>query len=235
MTAATIALAIYALTIGVPHVPRLAALVFSIAMTLQIVEGGNTPRPRATAMVSMAAFMLVLEGASNILSQEMDKASYIEFAIGLYLLTTLYRMVARTTKGSSPAPRGAVKQVIVVRRDLKMRQGKSCSQTGHASGEFMREQILGALDGGSLTFSDEEIAWMRGGMAKITVRTDSIEQFEDVRDRAIAAGLKVRVITDAGHTEFHGVPTVTALAIGPDRADIIDTITKAEGRELTLL
>lgn len=125
----------------------------------------------------------------------------------------------------------SLKQVIVVRRDLKMRQGKSCSQSSHASGEFMKEQLLAILDGGEITLTADEIQWMRHGMAKITVRTDSPEQFDGIRDAAIAAGLKVRVITDSGKTEFGGVPTVTALAIGPDRAERIDPITG----DLTLL
>jgi len=119
----------------------------------------------------------------------------------------------------------ALKQVIVVRRDLRMRQGKACSQSAHASGEFMREALLAIIDGKPLELTEKEIAWMRSGMAKITVRSDSLEDFESVRDQAIAAGLKVRVITDSGRTEFHNVPTVTALAIGPDLSGEIDKIT----------
>ena len=34
-----------------------------------------------------------------------------------------------------------------------------------------------------------------------------------------------KLITDAGHTEFHGVPTRTCLAIGPAWSDEIDAIT----------
>lgn len=119
----------------------------------------------------------------------------------------------------------ALKQVIVVRRDLRMRQGKACSQSSHASGEFMRQALLAVIDGKPHDLSDIEIEWMRSGMAKITLRTDSPEQFEDIRDQAITKGLKVHVITDSGATEFHGVPTVTALAIGPDRAGTIDKVT----------
>lgn len=124
-----------------------------------------------------------------------------------------------------------LKQVIVIRRELKIRQGKAVSQGAHASGAFMKEQLLALLDGGEITLSADEIAWMRGGMAKITVRTDSEEQFYAVRDHALELGLKVRVIKDAGKTEFHGVETVTALAIGPDRVETIDMVTG----ELTLL
>ncbi len=125
----------------------------------------------------------------------------------------------------------AVKQVIVIRRDLKMRQGKAVSQGAHASGEFMRAKLLGFLDHDGMSFNAQEVAWMRGGMAKITVRTDTLEDFERVRDEAIKRDLSVHVITDAGHTEFHGVPTVTALAIGPDRSALIDEVTAC----LTLL
>lgn len=119
-----------------------------------------------------------------------------------------------------------LKQVIVVRRDLKMRQGKACSQSAHASGEFMREQLLAVVEGRPHSLTNDEIAWMQSGMAKITVRTDSFEQFEEIRTKALEKGLKVRVITDSGRTEFHNVPTVTALAIGPDACEKIDKITK---------
>lgn len=89
----------------------------------------------------------------------------------------------------------------------------------------MREQLISVLDGGQITLSEDEIAWMRFGMAKITVRTNSEEEFFAIRDKAIGNGLKVRVITDSGATEFHGVPTITALAIGPARSKEIDKVT----------
>lgn len=119
----------------------------------------------------------------------------------------------------------SIKQVIVIRHDLKMRRGKSVSQGAHASGEFMREQLLAVLSGKELTLTQEEIAWMLAGMTKTTVRSDSFEEFEDVRKRAIAAGLKVRTIRDSGRTEFGNKPTITALAIGPAKISTIDTIT----------
>lgn len=118
-----------------------------------------------------------------------------------------------------------IKQIILIRRDLKMRQGKSVAQGAHAASEFMREQLLYALQGKPIDLSDVEIQWLKKGMAKITLRANSAEDFESIRDQAICAGLKVRVITDSGRTEFHGVPTVTALAIGPDYASKIDKIT----------
>lgn len=118
-----------------------------------------------------------------------------------------------------------LKQVIVVRRDLKMRQGKSVSQGSHASGEFMREQLIAALAGSPITLSSDEVEWMTLGMAKITVKADTLEQFEEIAEHARRRGLKVRTITDSGRTEFHGVPTMTALAIGPTRSAYVDPIT----------
>ena len=45
------------------------------------------------------------------------------------------------------------------------------------------------------------------------------------RSSSIIAGLTVSLITDAGATEFGGVPTNTCLAIGPHQAEKIDKIT----------
>jgi PTH2 family peptidyl-tRNA hydrolase len=54
---------------------------------------------------------------------------------------------------------------------------------------------------------------------------DSEEELMEIHDKAVAAGLEVHLITDSGRTEFHGEPTRTCLAIGPDEADRIDDIT----------
>ena len=59
------------------------------------------------------------------------------------------------------------------------------------------------------------------------MRVDSEEELMAVHDKAVAAGLVVHLITDSGKTEFHGVPTRTCLAIGPDEADKIDPVTGA--------
>jgi PTH2 family peptidyl-tRNA hydrolase len=54
---------------------------------------------------------------------------------------------------------------------------------------------------------------------------DSEEELMQIHDKALEAGLEVHLITDSGRTEFHGQPTRTCLAIGPDEADRIDAIT----------
>ena len=46
-----------------------------------------------------------------------------------------------------------------------------------------------------------------------------------IHDRAPQAGLEGHLITDSGKTEFHGEPTNTCLAIGPDESWKNDQIT----------
>jgi PTH2 family peptidyl-tRNA hydrolase len=118
-----------------------------------------------------------------------------------------------------------VKQVIVVRHDLKMRRGKQIAQGAHASMSFLCRRLQQSGSVSLDDFSDLERAWLSGSFAKVCCRVDSEEELMDVHDRAQQAGLVVHLITDSGKTEFHGQPTRTCLAIGPDDADRIDEIT----------
>ena len=74
-------------------------------------------------------------------------------------------------------------------------------------------------------------AWLSGRFAKICCRVDSEEELLAIHAKAIQQGMEVHLINDSGKTEFHGVPTNTCLAIGPDVASRIDALTG----ELTLL
>lgn len=118
-----------------------------------------------------------------------------------------------------------IKQVIVIRHDLKMRRGKQIAQASHASMSFicrrLQKQASVSLD----DFSDVERSWLTGSFAKVCCRVNSEEELMVIHDKAIAAGLEVHLITDSGKTEFHGQPTRTCLAIGPDAAEKIDPLT----------
>jgi peptidyl-tRNA hydrolase, PTH2 family len=118
-----------------------------------------------------------------------------------------------------------IKQVIVMRHDLKMRRGKQIAQGAHASMSFIcrRLQEAGSVTLDSLT--ETQRAWLTGAFAKVCCRVDSEEELMQIHDKAVEAGLDVHLITDSGRTEFHGQPTRTCLAIGPDEADKIDQIT----------
>ena len=114
------------------------------------------------------------------------------------------------------------KQVIVVRNDLNMRKGKMIAQGAHASIMFLVHRLCNPEIGKKDSAIQE---WLTHGMTKICVRVDSEAELLEIGQKAEDAGLTVHVITDAGHTEFGGVPTKTCLAIGPDEEEKIDAVT----------
>ncbi len=118
-----------------------------------------------------------------------------------------------------------IKQVICMRHDLGMRRGKQIAQGAHASMSFLtrRLQEAGSISLGD--FSDVERAWLTRSFAKVCCRVNSEEELMAIHDKAVEAVLEVHLITDSGKTEFHGEPTNTCLAIGPDVAEKIDEIT----------
>ena len=130
------------------------------------------------------------------------------------------------------------KMMIVMRRDLKMRKGKIAAQAGHAC----IDAILMALnkegrvndfeitdDGIILKDSDKSTTplsdWFKYGCAKVCVYVDSEEELLSIAKKASEKGIIASVITDAGMTEFHGVPTKTCLALEPLPADVADELT----------
>lgn len=118
-----------------------------------------------------------------------------------------------------------IKQVICMRHDLKMRRGKQIAQGAHASMSFICRRLQ---ERGSVSLDDFSVAertWLTGAFAKVCCRVDSEDELMTIHDKAVEAGLEVHLITDSGKTEFHGVPTRTCLAIGPDDAEKIDAIT----------
>jgi PTH2 family peptidyl-tRNA hydrolase len=66
-----------------------------------------------------------------------------------------------------------------------------------------------------------------GGITKVCVGVDSEDELLAVHRAAQTAGVRSTLITDAGLTEFGGVPTNTCLAIGPDWNEKVDAITGA--------
>lgn len=118
-----------------------------------------------------------------------------------------------------------IKQVIVMRHDLKMRRGKQIAQGAHASMAFLTRRLQNSRSMRLDEFSPNAQAWIVGSFAKVCVRCNSEEELMAIHDKAIELGLEVNLITDSGRTEFHGQPTRTCLAIGPDDASKIDPVT----------
>lgn len=122
------------------------------------------------------------------------------------------------------------KQVIVIRKDLKMRRGKECAQASHASMAWLTRRLTAKSltahhRGYEVVLTPVEEAWVKGAFAKVTLQVNSEDELRDIYQRAKTAGLEAHLIIDSGRTEFDGVPTATAVGIGPDEAEKIDKIT----------
>ena len=120
-----------------------------------------------------------------------------------------------------------VKQTIVIRKDLKMSIGKTSAQVAHASMKvfFDRMEKHEDEDGVYLRTIDvtpKMIEWKNGIFTKIVLGCDSKEEILKLEIKAKELNIPHAVIIDVGNTEFHGKPTLTALAIGPDRSELIE-------------
>ena len=130
------------------------------------------------------------------------------------------------------------KQMIVVRRDLRMRKGKIAAQAGHAcvtavlaalEHEGRLAEVHAENGGIVLTPSDQTATplseWFARGVAKVCLYVDSEEELLAIDQKAKAAGLISALICDNGITEFHGRPTYTCLAFEPALPETVDPIT----------
>ena len=142
------------------------------------------------------------------------------------------------------------KQVIVMRRDLKnakgekVRTGKLMAQAAHASLKAILDNMnwskmrfgYGIVNeaesqcGGDFILRESNITdamkdWLTGRFTKVCVSVNSEAELIEVYNKAKEKGLICSLITDAGLTEFGGVPTITCCAIGPVWSNEVDEIT----------
>ena len=107
-----------------------------------------------------------------------------------------------------------IKQVLVLRHDLQVRKGKLVAQGAHAA--------VGALGEANPKHIKQ---WEENGCTKICVSVLDESALLELSLAVRMAGLPSYLVLDAGRTEFNGVPTYTALGIGPAPAEKIDTFT----------
>jgi peptidyl-tRNA hydrolase, PTH2 family len=113
------------------------------------------------------------------------------------------------------------KQVIVIRKDLKMDLGKGGAMVAHASTGVVVNQAKTRIG-----LNDSRIKpWLDGSFKKVCLRVDSEEELLEITEAAKKAGLLHCLITDSGLTKFHGIPTKTCVAIGPDTEANVDKVT----------
>jgi len=106
-----------------------------------------------------------------------------------------------------------MKQVILLRQDLKLPLGKASSQVAHASTEA------------ALRSSQKNVKiWQLRGAKKVVLKVKDENELIQYHQQAKDAGLISVLITDAGHTAIPA-GTRTCVGIGPDDEDKIDDIT----------
>ncbi|MBW2992318.1 peptidyl-tRNA hydrolase Pth2 [Candidatus Woesearchaeota archaeon] len=105
-----------------------------------------------------------------------------------------------------------MKQVILVREDLKLPKGKMSAQVAHAAVEAVLRSD-----------KDKVKKWRAEGMMKVVLKVKDKKELFKYKQNAEAHFLTVAVITDAGRTVVEP-GTVTCMAIGPDDEEVIDKI-----------
>lgn len=106
-----------------------------------------------------------------------------------------------------------MKQVILVRTDLKMSKGKMSAQVAHASVSAVLKSSKTNLD-----------SWRKTGMKKVILRVGSQKELLFFQRGLKREKLVSSLVKDAGKT-FFKKPTITCLGIGPDFDKKIDKIT----------
>ncbi len=109
-----------------------------------------------------------------------------------------------------------LKQVIIVRKDLKMGAGKTAVQVAHAS-------VLGVENAKSRHRKWFDV-WFEEGQAKIAVKVRGLRELMEVKKRAEDHGLPVVQVNDSGLTQLPP-GTTTCIAIGPAPSELVDKVT----------
>ncbi|MBW2965704.1 peptidyl-tRNA hydrolase Pth2 [Candidatus Woesearchaeota archaeon] len=106
-----------------------------------------------------------------------------------------------------------MKQVILVRQDLKLPKGKLAAQAAHASVEAVFNSDKKKVD-----------EWRSEGQKKVVLKVADEKELLKYMQEAKDNGLKTALITDAGKTVI-APGTKTCVGIGPDEEGKIDEVT----------
>lgn len=123
------------------------------------------------------------------------------------------------------------KQIIILRKDLKMPKGKLVAQSAHASmaavfDHFGKPLPIRLFHFAWKLFTHSALRqWMKGAFTKIAVTVNSEEELDAIYQQAKDAGFMCSYIVDNGRTVFNGVPTKTAVAVGPAYDDELEPLT----------
>ncbi len=112
-----------------------------------------------------------------------------------------------------------IKQVIVVRKDLKLRKSKLASLAAHAAMQFILDNNESDRpDELQVKLSQQEVQWIKGTFDKDVLGIDSHDALSDMVLKAELNGVNVYSIFDKSKKPDEG-PQLVCAAFGPDEED----------------
>jgi PTH2 family peptidyl-tRNA hydrolase len=109
-----------------------------------------------------------------------------------------------------------IKQVIVVRQDIKMSRGKLAAQVAHASVSAFYKTLTEKPK-----YSEQ---WLANHQPKIILVVNNLDELLKIKEELDKKGIINEIIRDAGLTELPP-GTITCIGIGPAPKEKIDEVT----------
>lgn len=127
-----------------------------------------------------------------------------------------------------------IKQVIVVRKDLDMNNGRMAAQVAHAAMKVFLDRTAAIrplnLKNDEWWISIKNVTgpmaeWCKNNATKVVVGVNSEDDIYKLKEEADNANIPNAIMVDNGFPECHHGKAATCIAIGPDTSEKIDAIT----------
>ncbi len=167
-----------------------------------VAQSPVVPAEHVDAMVSLVANG-ILAAASTLCHKNTGFKSVIETQKDLNMRKG--KLISQAASSTLSHENTGFKQMIVMRKDLNMRKGKMVAQGAHASMKATLEYMDHPYVKG----------WLEGSFTKVVVGVASFDALLGIYVHALRLEIPCSLVIDAGKTEFNGVPTFTAVGVGP--------------------
>lgn len=119
----------------------------------------------------------------------------------------------------------SVKQVIVVRKDLKLHKSKVAALTSQVATKFLTENNeSNRLDELYVKLSQEEVEWLREALPPDVLGVNSQYAIDDLIFQAELLGVNVHFVTGS-IAKSEEDNSILCAAFGPDEEELINRIT----------
>jgi len=127
-----------------------------------------------------------------------------------------------------------IKQVIAVRKDLDMNNGRMAAQVAHAAMKVFLDRAAAIiplnLESDEWWISIKNVTgpmakWCKDNFTKVVVGINAEDDIYKLKEKADNADIPNAIMVDNGFPECYHGKTATCIAIGPDISEKIDAIT----------